>query len=176
MPKLYFIFFALVVLVPAFYVLFTKKIVQAAFMLMVSFLGVAAIFVLAAADFLAVAQIMVYIGGILILLVFGVLLTQNKTKNIETFKNQIFTDNYNRILGGLSFLAVFAGLLYIQFKIPFQILDGRHFNNTNEGRSTVQKLGINLILENSLALEIVGLLLLGALVAAGFLAKKSIEK
>ena len=48
---------------------------QAVFSLLMSFVGVAAIYALAGADFLAITQIVVYVGGILVLLSFGILLT-----------------------------------------------------------------------------------------------------
>ena len=48
---------------------------QAVFSLLMSFVGVAALYALAGADFLAITQIVVYVGGILVLLSFGILLT-----------------------------------------------------------------------------------------------------
>src|SRR5262245_27784053 len=51
------------------------KIVHAAFGLMASFFGVAGLYALLGADFVALAQVLVYVGGILVLLVFGILLT-----------------------------------------------------------------------------------------------------
>jgi len=44
-----------------------------------TFLGIAGLYVLLQADFVAVAQVMVYVGGILVLLVFGVMLTSKST-------------------------------------------------------------------------------------------------
>ena len=52
-----------------------KNIVHAAFSLMATFFGVAGIYAILGSDFLAVTQVIVYVGGILILIVFGVLLT-----------------------------------------------------------------------------------------------------
>jgi NADH-quinone oxidoreductase subunit J len=51
------------------------RIVHAAFGLMAAFFGVAGLYALLGSDFLALTQVIVYVGGILILLVFGVLLT-----------------------------------------------------------------------------------------------------
>jgi NADH:ubiquinone oxidoreductase subunit 6 (subunit J) len=59
----------------AFVTAFTKNIVYAAFALLFTFFGIAGLFVMANADFLAVTQLLVYVGGILILLLFGVMLT-----------------------------------------------------------------------------------------------------
>src|SRR5205823_14162770 len=51
------------------------RIVHAAFGLMAAFFGVAGLYALLGTEFLALTQVIVYVGGILILLVFGVLLT-----------------------------------------------------------------------------------------------------
>ncbi|MEK6571394.1 MAG: NADH-quinone oxidoreductase subunit J, partial [Bacteroidota bacterium] len=67
--------FALVTVVSAFVVVFSKNIVHSAFSLLFTFFGVAGLYVLLNADFLAVTQLLIYVGGILILLLFGVMLT-----------------------------------------------------------------------------------------------------
>jgi NADH-quinone oxidoreductase subunit J len=60
-----------------------RNIVYAAFGLMFTFSGVVGLYVMANADFLAVTQLLVYVGGILILLIFGVMLTNRlATANI----------------------------------------------------------------------------------------------
>lgn len=51
------------------------KIVHAGFGLLGAFFGVAALYALLGADFVALSQVIIYIGGILVLIVFGVLLT-----------------------------------------------------------------------------------------------------
>jgi NADH-quinone oxidoreductase subunit J len=56
-------------------VAFSNSIVHAAFALMGTLLGAAGLFVLLAADFVAVVQVLIYIGGVLVLTLFAVLLT-----------------------------------------------------------------------------------------------------
>lgn len=53
-----------------------RSVVRSAFALMATFLGVAGFFLLLGADFLAMAQILIYVGGVLALLLFGVMLTK----------------------------------------------------------------------------------------------------
>ena len=53
----------------------SHNIVYSAFALMITLLGVAATFVLLGADFLGVVQVLVYVGGILVLTLFAVMLT-----------------------------------------------------------------------------------------------------
>lgn len=52
-----------------------RSVVRSAFALMATFGGIAGLFVLLESDFLAMAQILIYVGGILVLILFGVMLT-----------------------------------------------------------------------------------------------------
>jgi NADH-quinone oxidoreductase subunit J len=79
---IFFYLFATAIVASAVLVCFSRNIVHAAFALLVTFFGVAGIYVLLSADFLAVSQILIYVGGILVLLVFGVMLT-NRVTNID---------------------------------------------------------------------------------------------
>jgi NADH:ubiquinone oxidoreductase subunit 6 (subunit J) len=71
----FFYVFAAVSVLPGIFVLATKDIVRAAFWLLTALSGFAGLYVLLGADFLAVTQVVVYLGGILILILFGVMLT-----------------------------------------------------------------------------------------------------
>lgn len=55
---------------------FSRNIVYSAFALLGAFAGVVGIYILLAADFVAMVQVFVYIGGILVLTIFAVMLTQ----------------------------------------------------------------------------------------------------
>jgi NAD(P)H-quinone oxidoreductase subunit 6 len=67
--------FALFTVLCAAGVAFSSSIVYSAFALMGAFFGVAALYVFLAADFVAAAQVLIYIGGILVLILFAVMLT-----------------------------------------------------------------------------------------------------
>jgi NADH-quinone oxidoreductase subunit J len=77
-----FYLFALLTVGSAVVVVFTKNIIYSAFSLLFTFCGVAGLYVLLNADFLAVTQLLIYVGGILVLIIFGVMLT-NKVTNVE---------------------------------------------------------------------------------------------
>ncbi len=66
---------ALVTVGSALGVALSRSIVYSAFALMGTLLGVAATFVLLGADFLGVVQLLIYVGGILVLTLFAVMLT-----------------------------------------------------------------------------------------------------
>src|SRR6188472_3799329 len=70
-----FMLFSLVACVFAMGVLFSNNIVRMAFYLIVSLGATAGLFFLAGADFVGAMQLMIYVGGTLVLLVFGVMLT-----------------------------------------------------------------------------------------------------
>jgi NADH:ubiquinone oxidoreductase subunit 6 (subunit J) len=70
-----FYLFSVTTLGAAAVMVFSRNIVHSAFALMFTLIGVAALYVLLYADFLAATQLLVYVGGILILILFGVMLT-----------------------------------------------------------------------------------------------------
>jgi len=71
----FFLFMALITCAFALAVVISSNIVRMAFYLVLSLGGVAGLFFLAGADFLGGLQLMIYVGGTLVLLVFGVMLT-----------------------------------------------------------------------------------------------------
>jgi NADH:ubiquinone oxidoreductase subunit 6 (subunit J) len=79
---IFFYLFALVAVVAGVMVVFLRNLVHAAFALLFGLVAIAGVYVLLDADFLAVTQLMIYVGGILILIVFGIMLT-NTVTNIE---------------------------------------------------------------------------------------------
>jgi NADH-quinone oxidoreductase subunit J len=67
--------FAVLTVASAVVVVLSRTLIYSAFALLVTFFGVAGLYVLLGADFLAATQLLVYVGGILVLLLFGVMLT-----------------------------------------------------------------------------------------------------
>jgi NADH:ubiquinone oxidoreductase subunit 6 (subunit J) len=70
-----FFLFAAVTLGSAAVVVLARSLIYSAFALLFTFFGVAGLYVLLGADFLAATQLLIYVGGILVLLLFGVMLT-----------------------------------------------------------------------------------------------------
>jgi NADH-quinone oxidoreductase subunit J len=70
----FYVFAAITVLSGAVVVL-ARSLIYSAFALLFTFFGVAGLYVLLGADFLAATQLLIYVGGILVLLLFGVMLT-----------------------------------------------------------------------------------------------------
>jgi NADH-quinone oxidoreductase subunit J len=67
--------FATLTLSSAAVVVLSRTLIYSAFALLFTFFGVAGLYVLLGADFLAATQLLIYVGGILVLLLFGVMLT-----------------------------------------------------------------------------------------------------
>jgi NADH-quinone oxidoreductase subunit J len=73
-----FYIFAVITLSAACFVVFSRNIVRSAFALLFAFFGVAGIYIFLLADFIAITQVLIYVGGILVLILFGVMLTSRQ--------------------------------------------------------------------------------------------------
>jgi NADH-quinone oxidoreductase subunit J len=164
MTHLIFYTFCTLTLASALLILFTRNVMYAALGLFVTLLGVAGLFIFAGADFLAVSQLLIYVGGVLILLIFGVMLTYKKEVADSQTKNIILTNHTNVFWGGATALGLFSLLFWIikNANIPSP--------STHQRINTTNKIGISLMTSHILPFEIAGILLLVALVGAGYLA------
>lgn len=151
---LFYIFSALAIL-SAGVILFTKNLLYAAFSLVATFLCVAAVYVLAQAEFVAVTQLMIYVGGIVVLLIFGVMLTNKITDK------GIITASYNRFLGAIIAVSLFVVLFYGILKINFGAVESQSADMNN-----VNQIGVELLTEYLLPFEIAAVVLLVALIGA----------
>lgn len=80
--QIIFIFVAAITLGAAILVVTTKKLIHSALWLILSLFGVAILYVILNATFLAVAQVVIYIGAIAILMIFVIMLTHNLASDI----------------------------------------------------------------------------------------------
>lgn len=173
MVQIAFYGFAALTLLGGLAVLLTRNVMYAAFFLLLTLLGVAGLFVLASADFLAVAQIMIYVGGVLVLVIFGVMLTHHPDSrtNIDSQQpNRIASPNRidsSWVTALLVVGGVFATLYTLLARASFVLL-----NQPVGWESTVQTVGKQLMTEYVVPFEIIGILLLAALVGATYLASK----
>ena len=147
--------------VAALRVVTTKNIVHAALYLVVVLAGVAALYILLAAEFTAVVQVLVYIGAILVLFLFGIMLTRapiGRTANL---------DNDQRWLGlvvALFLLGVLGAVLSDGFgraKLPADA----EVQRTGEVATSIFQTFV-------IPFEVVSVLLLAALVGAVVLARR----
>lgn len=158
-----FYLFATLTIVSALMVVSSDNIVRSAFYLLATFFGVSGIYVLLGADFVAVTQIMVYIGGILILLLFGVMLTSNIT-NVEIKKGTA------KILPAVVGIGILLGaVMSIMTRTKWKL------QLTEIPQTTSFELGKLLITDYVLIFELLGILLLIALIGAASMARREQE-
>ena len=140
----FFYFFAAASIVPGIFVLATKDIVRAAFWLLFALSGFAGLYVLLGADFLAVTQVVVYLGGILILILFGVMLTHRDPALVRRARRlNIVVPG----IGGGAILAaaVAAAMTRAHFAVAAVSIAGIAPNTgATEGGTTVTITGANL--------------------------------
>ncbi|MFC1477479.1 NADH-quinone oxidoreductase subunit J [candidate division KSB1 bacterium] len=156
-----FLLFAALSVGSAGIVVFAKRITYAAFALMLSLLSIAALYVFLSADFLAAVQLILYVGGILILLLFGVLLTHKITSV------KITTKSGQRILGTATAGALFAILVELIRRGNWRLLteeDMYYLPKTAE-------IGEKLMTDYLLPFEVASILLLVALIGAMFIVR-----
>jgi NADH-quinone oxidoreductase subunit J len=161
---LLFYFFALLTVGSAFVVVFSRNIVHSAVGLMFTFLGVTALYVLLYADFVAVTQLLVYVGGILVLLVFGVMLTT------RVFSVDIKSGVLN-VLPATIFTAIIAGvLIFVFYSTDWDVVDGHEWD------ATVYGLGAMLVNDYILPFQVVGVVLLIAMIGAVLMSSRDRTK
>jgi len=169
-----FALFAGMAVLAGLYIAFTRNIVRAGFALFVALAAQAALYVLAGAELVAVAQLVVYIGGILILLLFGVMLTGRevgrapRTAIINTLPALL-------LCGGL-----LAGLLYAFQDVdlalaappPVATLGAQPEAAPPPALATpTARIGMMLLTDYVIGFEVVSVLLLLALVGAAYVAR-----
>jgi NADH-quinone oxidoreductase subunit J len=158
---LMFYLFAFITLVSGAVVVFSKNIMYSAFSLMFTFFGVAGIYVLLNADFVAVSQVLIYVGGILVLMLFGVMLTNNVV-DVSMKTGAMHSLPAAAVLGGV------MGLLLT----VFYVTDWKVVNAPVDYKTTTNKIGEMFMTTYLLPFEIVSIVLLVALVGAAFIARK----
>ena len=164
------IFFVLaaITLTSAIVVVTLRNLFHAALALMVSFLGVAGIYVLLEAGFLGMAQLLVYIGAISILIIFAVMMTRRMMQTTETpFNAQVA----GALVGTVLALAIL--ILVITRLYPFApgtdtLLSTAPQVDPAVMDSTVARMGRSFVSADAyfLPFEIASVLLLAALVGS----------
>jgi NADH:ubiquinone oxidoreductase subunit 6 (subunit J) len=157
-----FIFFLLaaVALVGAVFAVTARNLVRAALGLILSFFGVAGIYFVLEAEFVAIVQILVYVGAISILILFAIMLTRGLMRDTGSAQN-------SQWLGAAAVSAIlFGALTVIAFTTKWPVaqikLDG----------DLIPKIGVELVTTYVLPFEAVSLLLLAALIGAIVIARE----
>ncbi len=144
----------------AFGVVLAKKLVHAALFLTITFIGVALLYFKLGADFLGAAQLMIYAGGVAVLIVLGVMLTRHAPGEATS------PNNTHRFFSPVVAAFFFAVLFFAIYKTPFAKVI------KVPATSTIEALADLMLGEYVLSFELAATLLLSALVGAIVLAKE----
>src|SRR5262245_57246747 len=142
----------------------TKNVVHAALFLVVVLAGAAAIYILLAAEFVAWVQVLIYIGAVVILFLFGIMLTRAPMQGDSDLDND---QRWPAVIVSLFLFGVLVTLLVDAFgSDDLNLTDGlvTTGRSSNVANSIFQTLVI--------PFEVVSILLLGALVGAVVLARR----
>lgn len=137
----------------------SKNVVHAALFLVVALASVAGVYLLVAAEFLAWVQVLIYVGAIVVLLLFSLMLTKAPIGR-ETL------DNQQRGVAALAGLGSLAGLVAL-----FQDAFG-DWDKIELGVTRTADVGTSLFRDFVVPFEVVSILLLAALVGAIVIARK----
>ena len=159
MAEITFWFIAGLTIVSAVMVVFSKKLLYSAIALLFTLFGVAGLYIFLWADFLAAVQVVVYIGGILILIIFGIMLT-NRITTVHISHSSI-----QRGYGGMVVVGLMGFLGWMIVRTPWLQ------KQALEPEQTVATIGRLLLTDYLMPFEVTSVLLLGALIGAATLSR-----
>ncbi|RIV21006.1 NADH-quinone oxidoreductase subunit J [Alicyclobacillaceae bacterium I2511] len=167
-PMIAFYVLALSVLGAGILMLSVRKVVYMALSIGGVFIGAAGIYILLGAEFVAVAQILIYVGAITILMMFAIMLTNHKAEE-EPFRWTVrnATAAVGSVLLALVLLAVIRSTTW-----PVQSAN----LNLNGGNSNPVAIGLVMFKQYAFPFELVSLVLIVGLVGAVILAQERKEE
>jgi len=190
--------FAAVVTVGAVGVVAMRQPVHSAICLLLSFLGVAGLFVLAHAEFLAAVQVLVYAGGIMVLFLFTIMLVNVRRTEGQPF---VHTQAGAGLLAGFLLLAIVGGTVVASSRLSglsdsggladparlastsitrnvTEVVDGKRVSTpvTEDIAGNSQAVAWGLYRDYLLPFEIASVFLLVAMIGAVVLGKRTMER
>lgn len=159
MQQYFFAAIGIVMAVAAVKLVTTKNVVHGALSLLVVLAGTAGLFVLLLAEFLAWVQVLIYVGAVVVLILFGLMLTRAPI-------GRTALDNQYR----LGAAAVASAVFLITSVVLWRAFEGKEIT-FGEAFKT-EDLASQLFTRFVLPFEVVSVLLLAALVGAVLLARK----
>jgi NADH-quinone oxidoreductase subunit J len=154
-----FYIFSVLILLAAIRMVISTNLVHSALYMVAAFVGVACIFLLLYADFLALVQILVYVGAISILIVFGVMLTRRGDMKDSNLFGGL------KIAGGVVSIALFVVIARLF------IMTNWVAANPVQTTGTAGKISDLLLRNYAVPFEAAGMLLLVAMIGAIMIGK-----
>jgi NADH-quinone oxidoreductase subunit J len=141
-------------------VVFSRNIVRSAVWLLFTLVGVSLLYFLIGAGFVGATQLIVYVGGTMVLVVFGVMLTAQQ----QFLRIRVRPQEW--LVGG-----VLAGCLFALLTLVSLRLGETHLKPTTEELPGAGQLGVGFLNQYVLPFEIVSVHLLVVLIGAAYLAR-----
>lgn len=170
-----FLLSAAITLGGAIAVVYSQNLMHACIYLLASFFGVAGLYACIGADFLAATQLVVYAGGVVILMLFAIMLTGGTGNNMNRYglvKVAAMGNSKTYFMAGIT--AILTSLIIL--KIIANVLRETPPSVLTANTPTVEKIGIILATDHILAFEISSVLLLGALIGAAVISRPRKER
>jgi NADH:ubiquinone oxidoreductase subunit 6 (subunit J) len=152
---------AIEAVVAALVAAFSRSIVRAAYSLFFTLFALAGFYVLLSADFMAVVQVVVYIGGILALILFGVLLTNRSRADLTMDTTAVYVGA--AAVAGMMFVVLIAAISQADWNVMAQL---------PAIAPTTETLGKLLLSKHLLPFEFVSVTLLVVLLGASYLVRR----
>lgn len=165
-----FVIFSVITLGAAVMVVSTRNLFHGALYLMLSLFGVAGLFVLLTAPFLAGVQVVLYIGAIAILIVFAIMLTPQVTRMTQVYNTQWVTA---LVVAALFFVMLLLVLTPLMRELGVDSFNAE-FTTTQPPdvpENSISNLGMDLVDPDRFMLpfEVASILLMAALVGAALM-------
>jgi len=165
MPLALFWIFAALTLLFGLGVVFFRSPVSSAMSLVMSFIGLAALFVTLDAFFIAVVQVLVYAGAVMVLFLFIIMLLDLRTESRRPVKIAAWVG------GGIVVWGFFAALWQVVFSLPALWVPKPAIPAVND----VAQIGFALFKNFNLPFQIIGVLLLVATVGVVVLSRRELK-
>ncbi len=163
-----FISLSVLSIVSAIYMITRKNPINSALFLILNFFTVSGLYLLLKAQFIAIIQVLVYMGAIMVLFIFVIMLLNLhfERKKIESYTYKSLTS----ILLAIMLFGILGYTVYFGFEGKFKGMSDKALE-----MGTAEKLGAELFTNYSFPFELASFLLLAAIVGAIVLAKKKFE-
>lgn len=158
-----FLILSVLIITGAVFMINLTRVVHMVTSLAFAFLGLAGLYIMLNAEFVALVQVLIYAGAITILMIFGIMMTNHSAEEEQPWRPW----HHGLVLTGC--LVFFAILFFVIGRADFQP------NGFEAARHNTQEIGELLVRDHVISFELISLLLTTAFIGAIILAKKEDE-
>lgn len=149
-------------------IFFTKNLINSLIYFLAIMLAVVGIYLLLKADIMAISHLVLYVGGVIVLIMLGLMLSENRNRD-SGMKNQILVNRFS-LFWGILLAVLFVGLIFWGLK---EVKGGLLSEPSQaENKTSLDLVGRFILTDWFFPFEYIGIFLLISLVFAAFIAKK----